>query len=622
MGLGLRLRLWRQFWVECLQGAVAGNASHLGFAGLKASLLRASVVLLASGSLTNPVLAQTHTLPDWVAQEATPTDLSPTCPEKSALADADNTKRFLHLTLVQQDEALMALKGHEPVCLKSPQYYALLGQDLLLANRAQDAIEALERSLLLNAEQPGVQLDFAQALALTGDTLSADSLLHQILARSDVPEALRLTMEGLLEGGWGRFDRRKGEVGGVDLSGYGADSPLALASSVQDPALNTPITAITPITMEAQVQKAGIPEKTWTTSGSLQSLLGYDSNLNSASYTNTINLTLPNGVVPLLLDAASLPQAGPTQVYAAQGQAQRSFGDQALSVSGTWMQRQTPNTSNLGFRNQEIAVQWRPKNQLGWTERGVLTHFELGGFNFFEGLSYSMWKEWRSEGLAAVMSKIKLSVKDTSAQTSTLAVDAAPGQGPASSSAAAPQSPLLGSPRAGIVSSQASSDWACHYLAGFELNRRTYAQDRSQNGTYLGALGGGLCSSPYNQVNLTLQGGLDQASDASRAGGNQQRQEFKLQWLHAFEHSRVGLEWGQQRLWDAQIYSELLGGVVRNTLRQNIKLSLDYVITEKLGMIGGSMHWVSFWETLRYRSSVDLFNMKGESVQTGVKWDF
>jgi hypothetical protein len=162
----------------------------------------------------------------------------------------------------------------------------------------------------------------------------------------------------------------------------------------------------------------------------------------------------------------------------------------------------------------------------------------------------------------------------------------------------------------------------CHYLGGLEIDRRNYAQDSSQNGSYIGAMAGGLCSSERDQVNFTLQNGLDRASDSARAGGNQQRQEFKAQWLHAFGENRWGLEWGQQRLLDAQIYSELLGSVVRNTMRQNIRLSLDYKITQNLGMMDGSLHWVSFWETLRYRSSVDLFNMRGQSIQTGVKWDF
>ena len=61
---------------------------------------------------------------------------------------------------------------------------------------------------------------------------------------------------------------------------------------------------------------------------------------------------------------------------------------------------------------------------------------------------------------------------------------------------------------------------------------------------------------------------------------------------------------------------------MRNTTRENIRLSWDYKVTEKLVMIEGSLYWVSFWEALQYRSSVDLFNLKGQSIQTGLKLDF
>jgi hypothetical protein len=82
------------------------------------------------------------------------------------------------------------------------------------------------------------------------------------------------------------------------------------------------------------------------------------------------------------------------------------------------------------------------------------------------------------------------------------------------------------------------------------------------------------------------------------------------------------LELGVQRLLDEQIYSELLGSVVRNTSRENVGLNYDYDVTKISGIIQGSLHWVSSWESLRYRSTVDLFNMKRLSVQTGLRWDF
>ena len=123
-------------------------------------------------------------------------------------------------------------------------------------------------------------------------------------------------------------------------------------------------------------------------------------------------------------------------------------------------------------------------------------------------------------------------------------------------------------------------------------------------------------------MNLTAQTGVDWASDMSRAGGKQQRQELHFQWAHVQGLGRLMLELGVQRLLDEQIYSELLGSVVRNTSRENVGLNYDYDVTKISGIIQGSLHWVSSWESLRYRSTVDLFNMKRLSVQTGLRWDF
>jgi hypothetical protein len=344
-------------------------------------------------------------------------------------------------------------------------------------------------------------------------------------------------------------------------------------------------------------------------------MLGRDSNLNSASYTSTINLTLPNGIVPLALDASSLPQAGPTQVFAAQGLAQRTIGDRVLSLGGAWMQRQTPNGPTLGLSNRELSLQIRPKADLGWSQRAVLTHFELGGANFFNGLTFTMWKEWLAPSLEEdwgfwTSRRVLEENNEQQGDGQRLALKA---------STADANSALLGPGRS---RGNSGAGLVCRYLTGLEADRRTYAQDNSQDGAYRGVLLGVLCNANGNQLNVVAHAGTDWASDMNRAGGNQQRQELKVQWAHSWGLGRLGLEWSQQRLLDAQIYSELLGGVVRNTTRENFRMSWDYKVTGKLVMIDGSLHWVSFWEALQYRSSVDLFNLKGQSVQTGLKWNF
>jgi hypothetical protein len=119
-----------------------------------------------------------------------------------------------------------------------------------------------------------------------------------------------------------------------------------------------------------------------------------------------------------------------------------------------------------------------------------------------------------------------------------------------------------------------------------------------------------------------FQSGVDWASDKLRAGGNQNRQDLRFQWYKSFEKSRVGVEIGQQWLKDSTTYSDLLGGIERKTQRNSFRLSYQYQIAEKLSMITGDLNWVTSIERQAYRSTISLFNLRGDSVQTGLKWEF
>jgi hypothetical protein len=98
--------------------------------------------------------------------------------------------------------------------------------------------------------------------------------------------------------------------------------------------------------------------------------------------------------------------------------------------------------------------------------------------------------------------------------------------------------------------------------------------------------------------------------------------EIKAQWFHFFEKDRFGVELGQQWLRDSTTYSELLGGIDRNTQRNSVRMSYQYQILEKLSMMMGSLAWVTSLERQNYRSTISLFNLRGESFQTGLKWEF
>lgn len=78
-----------------------------------------------------------------------------------------------------------------PRCLQDSHYFALLGAAQLNNGSLGAALESLERALLLNPDNGGAQIDYAQALFVQGQLFSALALNERLLTRSDVPEDLR-----------------------------------------------------------------------------------------------------------------------------------------------------------------------------------------------------------------------------------------------------------------------------------------------------------------------------------------------------------------------------------------------------------------------------------------------
>ena len=79
-------------------------------------------------------------------------------------------------------------------CLRSSEYYALLGAAQLNSAQLQPASESLERALLLDPNNGAAQIDFASALFASGQLFPALQLNDGLLARTDLPEKLRETL--------------------------------------------------------------------------------------------------------------------------------------------------------------------------------------------------------------------------------------------------------------------------------------------------------------------------------------------------------------------------------------------------------------------------------------------
>jgi len=81
-----------------------------------------------------------------------------------------------------------------PECLQSTEYFALLGASQLNTGRLVQALESLERSLLLDPDNGAASIDYAEALFQAGQLFPALELNQNLLARSDLPSHLQVIL--------------------------------------------------------------------------------------------------------------------------------------------------------------------------------------------------------------------------------------------------------------------------------------------------------------------------------------------------------------------------------------------------------------------------------------------
>jgi hypothetical protein len=88
-------------------------------------------------------------------------------------------------------ELAVDVKELMPNCLESSEYFALLGAAQLNGLGNPQAMESLERSLLLDPENGAARVDYAQALYNSGQLFSALEIGEELLTREGLPERLR-----------------------------------------------------------------------------------------------------------------------------------------------------------------------------------------------------------------------------------------------------------------------------------------------------------------------------------------------------------------------------------------------------------------------------------------------
>jgi tetratricopeptide (TPR) repeat protein len=89
--------------------------------------------------------------------------------------------------------------GSRTRCQTDAEFLAQLGFLLIAQGRYTDALDHLERALMLNPGLKGAQIDYAVALAGIGDYASALTLVQDLLADPALPSGLVPVLQRQIE---------------------------------------------------------------------------------------------------------------------------------------------------------------------------------------------------------------------------------------------------------------------------------------------------------------------------------------------------------------------------------------------------------------------------------------
>jgi Tetratricopeptide repeat len=368
----------------------------------------------------------------------------------------------------------------------------------------QEAANALEKSLLLAPDQAGVQLDFAQTLAELGQKTSARQLVATVAARPDIQPDLRQWLStGLL------------------------------------------------------------PENnTWKWSGLLQNSAGHESNLSSATYTNSLTLYLPSGPVQVSLAENEKPRSGLGLKTTFTLQGLRPLNDGALRLSLSLQARhaQSVDESQLSEGAASYALTAGPS----------IINVQLGASQFKQTNQYSY--------------------SDTSWR----------------------------------IKIESKSEWLECKPATFagQVNQR-YQSNTNLSGQFKYA---GLeiqCNQGQQaQTTLSLSAGTDHPDDPNRPGGAKNRHDLTLRHHHLLTlstptgtkiHGLIKAWLRQSHTQDQALFSPLLGQSNVKTRRQDIGMAYWWPIAPNWSM-GIDL------ENTSQKSNNTLLNIRNLTLYASVKW--
>ena len=231
-------------------------------------------------------------------------------------------------------------------CQNNASYLARMGHLYIQEQRYTEAADHLERALLLDPDNPETQLDYALALAGSGDTASALNLVFALHQRPDLPMPLRQSL------------RLAGE-----------QWALATTGAPGNPAQATRISA-------------GLRT-------------GYDSNLLGAPRLRSLTLTLPGENLTLPVDGSSQPRPG---MYARADlrleHTRAQPGGHRWDLQAAVLQRSSPRVADANSTQAEVQLEHThsPARGGGW---GHYTSAAITALQTHAGTRYT------SQGLAA-----------------------------------------------------------------------------------------------------------------------------------------------------------------------------------------------------------------------------
>jgi hypothetical protein len=288
---------------KCVPGKVPKNV-------LK-KLLPVIVVLSLTG-----VVAHAQPQAQTQAPAQTPTQAQ-TCPDLAPLyAQTPEASRDEWETMLSQLRVLL------PRCLDQSDYFALLGAAQLNTGRLGEALESLERALLLDPNNGAAQIDYAEALFVQGQLFSALDMNQMIISRGDVPESLRPFLQQR-QRSWQSLTRQRGLLA--------------------------------------------------------EALVGYDDNLNGAPSPSQITLTLSGDSIQLPLSEAFRPIAGPYLNLRLAGRYRQLAPEHQHNMLVEMRGRLSEDTASDLFQLDTRYAFIKPGREHSWQAGGGINHLFFGG---------------------------------------------------------------------------------------------------------------------------------------------------------------------------------------------------------------------------------------------------